>query len=86
MSRPSTAAQVFGEEARAAPPGVVVERHAPATARAGTKRRSESDRVIPSFYALVTAVRFMVSRTPGLGSSLTPTTVRAGRWAPIFSA
>ena len=33
----------------------------------------------------VTAVRFMVTRTPGFGSSRTPMTVRAGRWAPIFS-
>jgi hypothetical protein len=37
-------------------------------------------------YARVTAVRFMVSSTPGFGSSLTATTVRAGRCAPMTSA
>ena len=35
--------------------------------------------------ARVTAVRFIVSSTPGFGSSLTDTTVRAGRWSPIIS-
>jgi hypothetical protein len=36
-------------------------------------------------YLSVTAVRFIVSSTPGFGSSRTPMTVRAGRWSPIFS-
>ena len=35
---------------------------------------------------LVTAVRFIVSNTPGLGNSLTATTVRAGRCSPMASA
>ena len=36
-------------------------------------------------HSLVTAVRFIVMRMPGLGSSCTPMTVRAGRWLPILS-
>ena len=36
-------------------------------------------------HSLVTAVRFIVSKTPCFGSSLTPITVRAGRWSPSIS-
>ena len=42
-------------------------------------------RPLDSPHSLATAVRFMVSKTPGFGSSLTPITVRAGRDAPIIS-
>ena len=38
-----------------------------------------------SAYSAVTAVRFIVSRTPGFGSSRTPITVRAGRCPPSFA-
>jgi hypothetical protein len=35
--------------------------------------------------SLVTAVKFTLRSMPGLGSSLAPITVRAGRWSPILS-
>ena len=39
----------------------------------------------PAPQSRVTAVRFIVRRTPGFGSSATPMTVRAGRCEPMPS-
>src|SRR6185503_10762863 len=47
-----------------------------------TRKLKNSHHAVP---LRVTAVRFIVNSTSGFGSSLTPTTVRAGRWAPIMS-